>query len=101
MALFGISQSEFISLLKGGDFTKLYRALKRGMEEFDYKSGWVAKPSDGTFKHNLKVTPKVVHVLGSDTQDGETYTPELATSVSKETIVVGGSKAYYNVLAQR
>lgn len=101
MAIFGVSLSEFMALLKGGDATKLYRALKRGIEDYDYKSGWQAKPSDSIFKHGLKTVPKLVLVLGSDSQDGSTYTPELATSVTNENIVVGGSKAYYNVLAQR
>ncbi len=101
MAIFGIGSSEFLQLLRGGDASKLYRALKRAMEEWDLDTKWKTKPTGGVFTHDLKVVPRLVVVMGSDEANGSDYVQELATSVTRTTITVGGSKANYRILAQR
>lgn len=101
MGQFQVSNSEFQRLLNGGDISKLYQALKRSIEDWDYKSGIVAKPADGVFYHGLGVVPKLVMIQGYDTQNAENYVQENATSVTRTTITVGGAKAFYNVLAER
>lgn len=99
MAQFGVSSSEFPSLLQTG-LNKLYDALKRAIEGYDFSPGWSVKGS-GVFNHGLGVVPRFVAVQGSDDPSGAPYVQELAASVDGTSITVGGSKAYYRILANR
>lgn len=107
MAQLGVSRSEFLQLLKSGDAGKLYDALARGIQDWDFDSAklnggkFTAKPAGGVFYHKLGVTPREVKVLGSDTLSGANYVQENATAVTKESVTVGGSKAFYRILAER
>ncbi len=100
MAGFKISNSEFEHLIQN-DPTKLYHALKHSIEKHDYDSGVKAKPADGVFRHGLGVVPKEVIIQGSDTQDVSSYVQENASAVTNVSVTVGGSKAFYRVLANR
>ncbi len=99
MAKLSVNASEFARLLTTAP-TKLYDALVRALG-WDYKSAWTAKPTDGKFNHGLSVVPLDVRVQGSDQADGSDYVQENATSVNATSVTVGGSKAYYRVLANR
>ncbi len=99
MAQFGVSSSEFPGLLANG-LSKLYDALKRAIEGYDYAPAWALKGT-GVFRHGLGVVPRFVAVQGSDDPSGAPYVQELATSVDSVNVTVGGAKKYYRVLANR
>ena len=81
--------------------SKIYAALKAGIEDYDYDSKWAAKPGDGVFNHGLTTLPRFVQVQGSNAVDGSGFVTEHPSSVTTSRIIVGGTKAYYRVLANR
>ena len=100
MGQFRASANDFASTL-GAMGSKIYSALKSGIEDYDYDSKWIVKPSGGVFTHGLTTLPRFVQIQGSDSVDGSGYVTENASSVTTSQITVGGAKAYYRVLANR
>lgn len=100
MGLFTASSNDF-SAIPGNSGSKIYSALKKAIEGYDYNSGWISKPSNGIVNHGLSVLPKFVQIQGSDSSNGDPFLIENPTAVSSSQITIGGSKAYYRVLANR
>ncbi len=100
MGQFRASANDFASAL-GQVGSKIYAALKAGIEGYDYDSGWVPTPAGGIFNHGLTTLPRFVQVHASSNANGNPYGLESVNTVSTSQIVTGVGAPFHRVLANR
>jgi hypothetical protein len=84
-----------------GVLNKLIADIRHATQNHDLDDGY--ELATGTKKHRLKVVPRVVMVLGSDTPDGSTGYIQGTFSLvnSTEILYSVGGKAYARILANK
>lgn len=100
MGQFRASSTDFFAAL-GKHGAKIYAALRQGIEDHDYDSGWVATPANKVFYHGLNFLPRFIQAQTSAYPDGTDYLTEHPVGVNTSQITVSGTKAYYRVMANR
>lgn len=80
------------------DFDRFMRAVKSGLETFDYDSGWGATLPGLVYEHKLGVLPKCVMVQTADTVEGDMAQSDSYTELTATSVKVAGTKAFTRVL---
>lgn len=94
MARLGFSEGKWSPNLWGRFLT----AVRKGLETYDFDSGWVPTPAGGVVAHGQGVLPKTVLVYASDNADGTGFSTDSVTSVDAVNVTFSGPKAYCRVL---
>ncbi len=100
MGQFRATSTDFRAAL-GKHAAKIYSALRQGIEDHDYDSGWVPTPPNNIFFHGLNFLPRFVQAQTSAKPDGTDYLTEHPVGVNSSQITVAGTKAFYRVMANR
>lgn len=94
MARVGIPQGKFSE----NAWQRFQDAVQKGIETYDFDSGWVTTPADKTFQHKLGVLPKTVLVYASDNANGSPMVSDSFTACDPNSVTITGPKPNCRVL---